>query len=123
MGQYDDTLHNQQDALRDLVKDVAKRRVVARSKDGLVTATAIATGQIVGLELDPQIFRNPDSKGLAAKILQTMNRAIEAAANKHLESLEQISGTKSGSFNELFTSANQLADRLAEEADRLRRKS
>lgn len=51
----------------------------AKSDDGYVKATVGPRGQLVRLELDPRIYRRPDSKQLAATITQTINRATADA--------------------------------------------
>lgn len=49
----------------------------ARSKDRLVRVVVGPRGQLVDLELDPRVFRTPDSKALAAVIMNTVRDAIE----------------------------------------------
>jgi DNA-binding protein YbaB len=49
----------------------------ARSKDRLIRVVVGPRGQLVDLELDPRVFRNPDSKALAAAIMATVHDAIE----------------------------------------------
>jgi DNA-binding protein YbaB len=51
----------------------------AKSDDGYVKATVGPRGQLIRLELDPRIYRRPDSKQLAATITQTINRATADA--------------------------------------------
>jgi DNA-binding protein YbaB len=49
----------------------------ARSPDKLIRVVVGPRGQLVDLELDPRIFRNPDSKALAAEILATARAAVD----------------------------------------------
>jgi DNA-binding protein YbaB len=124
MGRFEEEeLRSQQDALRNLANEIASRQVVARSEDGLVEVTAIASGQIIGLEIDPRVFRNPDSKGLASAILATLSKATEMAANIQLASLEQITGVGAGTLGGLFEGAKELAEELTNDADEIRRRS
>jgi len=61
-------------ALRERLADV---RETAESDDGLITVTVGARNELLGLELDPRVFRTPDSAALAADILGTTRRAAE----------------------------------------------
>ncbi|HEY2673142.1 MAG TPA: YbaB/EbfC family nucleoid-associated protein [Rugosimonospora sp.] len=51
----------------------------AKSDDGYVTAVVGPRGQLVRLELDPRIYRRPDSKQLATTISDTIKRAAADA--------------------------------------------
>ena len=51
----------------------------ATSDDGLVTVTVGPRGQVVRLELDPRIYRRPDSRRLAATITATIDAATARA--------------------------------------------
>jgi DNA-binding protein YbaB len=57
------------------------RRVTGtgHSPDRLVTATVGPRGQLVDLEIDPRVFRNPDSRGLADAILAASRAAVDDA--------------------------------------------
>jgi DNA-binding protein YbaB len=52
---------------------------VADSADGLVRATVGGRGELLALDLDPRIFRDPDSLALSEKILETVQAANERA--------------------------------------------
>ncbi|GIH14078.1 YbaB/EbfC family nucleoid-associated protein [Rugosimonospora africana] len=47
----------------------------AKSDDGYVKATVGPRGQLIRLDLDPRIYRRPDSKQLAETITETIKRA------------------------------------------------
>lgn len=51
----------------------------ATSDDGLVTATVGPRGQLLKLDLDPRIYRRPDSRRLATAITETVQRATTQA--------------------------------------------
>lgn len=51
----------------------------ATSPDGHVTATVGPRGQLVRLELDPRIYRRPDSHELASTITKTVQEAAARA--------------------------------------------
>lgn len=54
-------------------------RGTAESDDGLIRATAGARGELLELELDPRLLRNPDSAALAADIVDTTRAAAANA--------------------------------------------
>jgi DNA-binding protein YbaB len=78
-------------ALRSMVSDLqqastkleeSQRRIrqikgLAQSPDRLVKATVGPRGQLVDLELDPRLFRNPNAKAVAATIMATVRAAVE----------------------------------------------
>ncbi|RAY11319.1 hypothetical protein DPM19_30300 [Actinomadura craniellae] len=103
--------------LKEAIKDIAKNPYVATSSDGLIKVSAVASGQVVDININPRVYRNPDSVGLASTILQTLNQAIAGATAMQLESLERASGGLAGSFQELLQSAAAVAEELMDEAD------
>lgn len=62
----------------------------ARSEDRLVRAVVGPRGQLVDLELDPRVFRNPDSKALAAAIMATVHDAIEDSQRQARDLRDEI---------------------------------
>jgi DNA-binding protein YbaB len=52
-------------------------RGTATSKDRLIKVVVGPRGQLIDLELDPRVFRNPDSKTLAAAIMETVREAVD----------------------------------------------
>jgi hypothetical protein len=53
--------------------------VTADSDDGLITATVDARGELIEVNLDPRIYRAPDSDTLSATIAETIQRAVRQA--------------------------------------------
>jgi DNA-binding protein YbaB len=49
----------------------------AWSDDRMVRAVVGPRGQLVDLELDPRVFRRPDSRALSMEILATVRAAVE----------------------------------------------
>ncbi|MFG1922442.1 YbaB/EbfC family nucleoid-associated protein [Cryptosporangium sp. NPDC048952] len=49
----------------------------AWSKDGMVKAVVGARGHLLELDLDPRVYRTPNSKALAATILSTVRAATD----------------------------------------------
>jgi len=66
-----------------------KVRGVAWSDDGLIKATVGPRGQLLDLDLDPRLFRKPDSKALAAAIVATVRSATAEAMEKSKELMER----------------------------------
>lgn len=54
----------------------------AWSDDRLVKAVVGPRGQLVELEIDPRVYRNPNSKALSATILATVRAAVADANQK-----------------------------------------
>ena len=60
------------------------------SKDGLVTVTVGARGELVQLDIDPRVYRRPDSRQLADTIVETVQKAAAQAQERVLEIFEPI---------------------------------
>jgi DNA-binding protein YbaB len=54
----------------------------AWSDDGMVKAVVGPRGHLLELEIDPQVYRQPNAKALAATIVQTVRAAVEDAGQK-----------------------------------------
>lgn len=65
--------------VRSLRARLGEIRAGAESDDGLITAVAGGSGQLLELRLDPRIYRAPDSAGLARAITDTVNLAARRA--------------------------------------------
>jgi len=60
-------------------------QVTRSSDDGLVTVTVGARGELVQLDIDPRVYRRPDSRALADAIVTTVRRAAQEAQERVLE--------------------------------------
>lgn len=49
------------------------------SEDGYVTVTVGPNGHVTKVELDPRIYRRPDSRVLPTTVTETIQRATELA--------------------------------------------
>jgi DNA-binding protein YbaB len=116
-GFDEDQIARRQERLKELAREAGRRKFTLKSRDGLVAVRVLATGRVVGLELDPRIYRNPDAKTLASTIMNTMNGASVEAARQHLRTLEEATDGAHGSFQELLDDANRIAERLFGKAD------
>jgi DNA-binding protein YbaB len=65
-------------------------QVTETSRDGLVTVTVGSRGELVRLDIDPRVFRRPDSRQLADTITETVHRAAAAAQERVLDVLEPL---------------------------------
>jgi DNA-binding protein YbaB len=74
-----DELEKQIRTLRDALEDTT---CTAETADGLIEATVTGRGQLVGLRLDPRIYRSQDCEVLASDILDAVRRASEQAQAK-----------------------------------------
>jgi DNA-binding protein YbaB len=61
----------------------------AWSDDRLVKAVVGPRGQLIELEIDPRVFRTPNSKALSASILSTVRTAVEDANQKTREIVDK----------------------------------
>ncbi|GAA2843959.1 YbaB/EbfC family nucleoid-associated protein [Crossiella cryophila] len=62
----------------------------ADSPDGLISATVGARGELLELELNPRVYRQPDSELLAADIVETIQRAVAAAQREVFELVKEF---------------------------------
>ena len=64
--------------------------VTRRSRDGLVSVTVGPRGDLVHLDIDPRVFRRPDSRGLADAIVETVQAAAAEAQERVVETLSTV---------------------------------
>lgn len=82
-------------------------QVTETSDDGLVAVTVGPRGELVRLDLDPRIYRRPDSRQLADTITATVQRAARAAEDRVVQLLspladeDQLRATMSGDTDAL----------------------
>jgi len=83
---YLEELEQQMEKLRtgavDLQNKLAAVTATARSKDGYVTVEVGPRGQVLRLDLDPRIYRTPNSTKLAEAIVDTIQRATKDATDQ-----------------------------------------
>jgi DNA-binding protein YbaB len=63
-------------------RKIARLTGEAWSKDGMVHAVVGPRGHLVELDLDPRVFRRPDSAHLSAEIVATVRDAIASVSAK-----------------------------------------
>jgi DNA-binding protein YbaB len=61
----------------------------AWSDDRMIKAVVGPRGQLIDLEIDPRVYRRPNSKALAASILSTVRAAVEQAVQQTKEIIDQ----------------------------------
>ncbi|WP_326558405.1 YbaB/EbfC family nucleoid-associated protein [Micromonospora sp. NBC_01796] len=62
----------------------------AWSDDRMIKAVVGPRGQLIELEIDPRIYRTPNSKALSASILSTVRAAVEEANRKTREVMDRV---------------------------------
>jgi DNA-binding protein YbaB len=62
----------------------------AWSEDRLIKAVVGPRGQLIELEIDPRVYRTPNSKALAASIMSTVRAAVEDANKQTKEIVEKV---------------------------------
>ncbi|MDA0638527.1 YbaB/EbfC family nucleoid-associated protein [Nonomuraea sp. MCN248] len=65
-------------------------QITEKSRDGLVSVTVNARGELVRLDLDPRVYRRPDARLLADTITQTTHRAVARAREQVMEIFEPV---------------------------------
>lgn len=63
--------------LSDTQRKLMSLRGVAWSDDGLVKAEVGPRGQLIDVEIDPRVFRHPDSQALRRAIMEAVSAAIQ----------------------------------------------
>ncbi len=61
----------------------------AWSEDRMIKAVVGPRGQLIDLEIDPRVYRKPNSKALAASIISTVRAAVDQAVAKTQEILDR----------------------------------
>jgi DNA-binding protein YbaB len=74
----------------DTQKKLMRVTGTAWSDDRLVKAVVGPRGQLIELELDPRIYRKPNSKALSASILATVREAIEDVQRQSKEIMDEL---------------------------------
>ncbi|SCX45753.1 Conserved DNA-binding protein YbaB [Klenkia marina] len=83
-------------------------QVTEKSRDGLVTVTVGPQGDLVRLDLDPRIYRRPDSRELADTITATVQKAAAAARDQVVDTFsavvppEQMRATLDGDLDQVI---------------------
>lgn len=86
----------------ELARQARAVQVTETSPDGLVSVTVGARGDLVRLDLDPRIYRRPDSRTLADTITETVHRATATAQEQVVQTFagvadaDQLRATMSG---------------------------
>jgi hypothetical protein len=76
--------------LHDSRDRILRIRGRAWSDDRLVKAVVGPRGQLIELEIDPRVFRNPNSKALAATIVATVRAAVEDSLRQGREIRDEL---------------------------------
>lgn len=82
-------LREQMNRTAEKQKKVLSVTGTAWSDDRMVKAVVGPRGQLIELDIDPRVYRKPNSKALAATIVQTTRKAVEIATAKAQEILDE----------------------------------
>lgn len=85
-----DDLQKARSNMADTQRKMLAVRGEARSSDRLIRVVVGPRGQLVDLELDPRVFRNPDSKALSSAIMATVRDAVEDSQKKVRDLRDQL---------------------------------
>ena len=85
------------DELQQTIENAAQTRQqimeitgTAWSEDRLIKVVVGPRGQLIELEIDPRIYRTPNSKALAATILSTVRAAVDDANKQTKEIVDKV---------------------------------
>ncbi|ONI92877.1 hypothetical protein ALI22I_01485 [Saccharothrix sp. ALI-22-I] len=70
------------EGIREVRDGLTRLRATAHSPDGLISATVGAHGALLDLDIDPRVYRDPDSRALADAITATVRAATERAGQQ-----------------------------------------
>jgi DNA-binding protein YbaB len=84
-----DDLRKAMDGVGETQRKLFKVTGVAWSDDRTIKAVVGPRGQLIELEIDPRIYRKPNSKALAATILATVREAVADATRKTVEIVDE----------------------------------
>ncbi|MGI5268812.1 YbaB/EbfC family nucleoid-associated protein [Nonomuraea sp. CA-218870] len=105
-----------QDEADSLRREAQAVRTTEKSRDGLVAATVDARGELIRLDIDPRIYRQPDSRRLADVITDTVRRAAARSRQRVLEIFDPLipaDQMRAHLEGDLDTVMKQLADQTA----------
>ncbi len=88
-GEMVGDLRRSLDNVGDVQKKLLKVTGTAWSDDRLIKAVVGPRGHLIELDLDPRIYRKPNSKALSAAILSTVREAVEDVLRQNKEILDQ----------------------------------
>jgi hypothetical protein len=88
-GEMVGDLRRSLDNVGDMQKRILKVTGTAWSEDRLVKAVVGPRGHLIELDLDPRIYRKPNSKALSAAIVATVREAVEDVLRQTKEILDE----------------------------------
>jgi len=83
-------LNRSLDTIEETRQQILEVTGTAWSDDRLLKATVGPRGQLIELDIDPRVFRNPNSKALSASIITTVRAAVEDANKKTSKLVEKV---------------------------------
>ncbi|MFY1688258.1 YbaB/EbfC family nucleoid-associated protein [Plantactinospora sp. WMMB782] len=108
------------DDVRAVRDGIDRIRATAYSPDGLVAATVGGRGELVDLDLDPRVYRDPDATALGAAIADTIRAAADSAEQDAVALAERLVRVRAGTdVDPLFDPVLHLIDTEPERSQRL----
>lgn len=99
-----DQLFDEYRRLRDGMNELQQKLLAVKSQvtseDGSVTVTVGPRGHLVEIEFDPRIYRRPNTKALAASVLEATQRAADNTA-KEVEAIVKEYAPEDIDFNSM----------------------
>lgn len=89
LGSMFEELQQAWGGINDVQRRMLKITGTAWSDDRMIKAVVGPRGHLLELEIDPRVYRKPNSKALAADIVATVRRAVEEAARQSKEILDE----------------------------------
>lgn len=89
-------LHRSLDKMGDTHRQLMRITGTAWSADRMVKAVVGPRGQLIELEIDPRVFRQPNSKKLAAMIVATVHSAVDDVLRQSSEILDAVMPANGG---------------------------
>jgi DNA-binding protein YbaB len=118
-----DELAAQFEQARATAGDVRQRlldiRATAKSDDGYITVGVGHQGRVESIDIDPRIYRRPDSRQLAETLLETIKRAA-ADAQRQIDEVSKsflgggdLSAALNLDFDSIFRKVDEQLDELS----------
>lgn len=81
-----------QDEINKLQSELAQKTIEATAGGGMIKVIASGDGQIISVQIEPEIFQSGDKEMLEDLIVAAVNNALENAKKLFAEELKKITG-------------------------------
>jgi DNA-binding protein YbaB len=104
-----------QESSMELHAQAREVQITEKSRDGLISVTVGARGEVVRLDIYPRVYRRPDARLLADTIVETIHRAAARARERVTEIFEPVIPREEFEAHldgDIETAMARLADRM-----------